>query len=306
MCDEVCWRSARVKSPPCGAHRPWVERPQRLVRNEDLVRLCGLRQARSDVHVDAEVVSPNFARAPEVDTGAQPRMVTVNVHQCHTITRIERGLSRASCVAEDRHQTVAEPLHHLSPSCQDRRLDRLADFAEEPNGELVSGVQRPLGEAHEVGEQDRDINFASTSTLSLREPLPALKKRGPKLARDAGLLWPEGRQLTKRNVGGAAANAGQPVVDLLIAEGPLTCPPRRVQQPRVAVEPTGSGGEPPGAGGLPLAHGASLNQFACRHGIAEPGRLDQTRRCVCRLRRPPTVGRCLTCVVLGEQEDPAS
>jgi hypothetical protein len=232
-----------------------------MVRNEDLVRLRGLRQARSDVHVDAEVVPPNLAGAPEVDTGAQLRTVTVKVHQCHTITRIKRRLSCARCVAEDCHETVAEPLHYLPSSCQDRRLGRLAHFAEEFDGELVSGVQRPLGEAHEVGEEDRDINFASTSTLSLREPLPALKNGGPKLARDAGLIWLEGRQLTKRKVGGAAANAGESMVDLLIAECPLACPPRRVQQPRVAVDSTGSARElPPATGGVPLAHGASLNE----------------------------------------------
>jgi hypothetical protein len=211
MCDEVGWRSARLKSSPCRAHGRWVERPQRMVGNEDLLRPRGLGQARSDVHVDAEVVPPNLAGAPEVDPGAQLRTVTVNVHQCHTITRIKRRFGCARCVAEDRHETVAEPLHHLPSPCQDRRLDRLAHFAEESDGELVSGLQRPLGEAHKVGEEHRDINFASTSTLSLREPLPALKNRGAKLARDAGLVWPEGRQLTKRKVGGAAANADRRV-----------------------------------------------------------------------------------------------
>ena len=39
VCDKVGWRSARAKSPPCGAHGPWIERLQRTLRNEDLVRL---------------------------------------------------------------------------------------------------------------------------------------------------------------------------------------------------------------------------------------------------------------------------
>jgi hypothetical protein len=52
-----------------------------MVRNEDLVGVGGLRQARSDVHVDAEVVPPNLSEAPEVDTCAQLRTVTVDVDQ---------------------------------------------------------------------------------------------------------------------------------------------------------------------------------------------------------------------------------
>ena len=149
-------------------------------------------------------------------------------------------------------------------SGQDGRLDRLAHLAKESDGELVSGVQRPLGEAHEVGEEDRDINFASTSTLSLRKSLPALKSRGPKLSRDAGLVWPEGRELTEGDVGRAPAHAGEPVVDLLLAECPLTRPSRRVQQPRVAVEPAGSPGEPPARDPwlCPSLTRVSLNQFA--------------------------------------------
>jgi hypothetical protein len=255
-----------------------------MVGNEDLLRPRGLGQARSDVYVDAEVVPPNLAGAPEVDPGAQLRTVTVNVHQCHTITRIKRRFGCARCVAEDRHETVAEPLHHLPSPCQDRRLDRLAHFAEESDGELVSGLQRPLGEAHEVGEEHHDINFASASTLSLGEPLPALKNRGPKLPRDAGVVWPESGQLTKRKVGGEAANAGESMVDLLVAECPLTCPPRRVQQPRVAVDPTCSAGEPPPAtDGVPLAHSASLNQSPA--GAGSGSRIGSTRR---ELRLPPT------------------
>jgi hypothetical protein len=76
-------------------------------------------------------------------------------------------------------------------------------LAEEFDGELISRLQRPLREAHEVGEENRDIHFASTSTLSIRESLPALKNRSPKLSGDAGLLCPEGRELTKRDVDGS-------------------------------------------------------------------------------------------------------
>ena len=109
--------------------------------------------------------------------------MAVDVHQCHTLAGLERCFSRAGCVAEDRHETVAEPLYYLAASRQDRRLDRLAHFAEESHGELVSRFQGPLRETHEIREEDGDIHLASTSTLSLGESLPALKNRGPKLSR---------------------------------------------------------------------------------------------------------------------------
>lgn len=184
-----------------------------------------------------------------MDACAQLRTVTLDVHRCHTIAGIERCFNRARCVAEDGHETVAKPLHDLAASRQDRRLDGFAHLAEESDGELVSRFQRPLGEAHEVREKDRDIHFTSTSTLSLGKSLPALENRSPKLSRDAGLRCPQGRELTKCDVGGAATNTVQPVVDLLLAECPLTRPPRRVQQLGAPVEPTGSLGEPPRATG---------------------------------------------------------
>jgi len=153
-----------------------------------------------------------------VDTGAQLRTVTGDVEQCHTIASVERCLGRAGCVAEDRHQAVAEPLHHLASSRQDRRLDRFPHFAEESDGELVSRFQRPLGEAHEVREEDRHVHFAPTSTLCLGKSLPALKNRGAQLTGNARFPGSEGRELTERDVGGTTANAGQPVLDLLLAE----------------------------------------------------------------------------------------
>src|SRR5258705_10680241 len=108
-----------------------------------------------------------------MDTGAQSRTVTGNVHRCQTLARLERCLSRAGCVAEDRHETVAQSLHHLASSRQDRWLNRFAHFAEESDRALVAGVQRPLRKAHQVSEEDRDIPFAPTSALSLGKPLPA-------------------------------------------------------------------------------------------------------------------------------------
>lgn len=268
MCDEAGRCSARAKLASRGAHRPRIERSQRGLRNKHLVRLCRLGKARGDVHIYSEVVAANLARAPKMDSGTQLRTVTADIHRRHSIARVEGRLGRAGRIAEDRHQTIAEPLYHLAASRQDRRLDRLADLAQELDGELIASLQRPLGKAHEIREEDRDIHLATTPTLSLGKPLPALQHGRSQFSRNTGLLGPERRELAECDIGGAAANARQSVLDLFFAKRPLTRLACGAQQLGAAVESTRGPGEPPRATGAGrLAHGASLNNRARGHSL---------------------------------------
>jgi hypothetical protein len=198
--------------------------------------------------------------------------VTRHSHSCDTLASIECRVARVGSVAERRHETISEPLYDLSAPRQDRRLDRGAHFAQELDGKLVAHSQRPLREADQVREQHRDVNLSATSALGLGESLPALQNRRAELPRYPRLIRAERSELTKRQIRGSPARAGQPVLDLLLAQCPLASLAGGAEKRRAAVESTGGGCQPSGAAGArSVAHGRSVDQL-CSSGASRIAR----------------------------------
>jgi hypothetical protein len=164
-----------------------------------------------------------------MNAGTKLGTVPLDVDRRHASACIERRLDRARGIAEYGHQPVPKALHDLAASREDRRLDRFVDLAQESDRRSVSCSQRPLGEAHEIGEEDHDVHFASTPALSFCQPLPALQNRGSELSGNPGLLRPEGGELAECDIDGTTPSICEAIVDLLLAERPFASPARRIQ-----------------------------------------------------------------------------
>ena len=110
-------------------------------------------------------------------------------------------------VTEDGHHPVAEPLDDLAPMRGHRRLDRPGDLAQQLERDVVAGLQRPVREAHEVGEHDRQPIVAELAAGAVRDHLPHLQGREPGLLEDprplrGRLAEPPGDQRPRVRAGG--------------------------------------------------------------------------------------------------------
>ena len=106
-----------------------------------------------------------------------------------------RGADGLVGLAEDSHRAVAEPLDHDPPVLGDRLLLGGAYLSQQLDRRLVAGLERPVGEADQVGEQDRDVRRAPFPLPRVRERLPCLEHTEPQLADRARLLWSQLREL---------------------------------------------------------------------------------------------------------------
>jgi hypothetical protein len=87
---------------------------------------------------------------------------------------VESGPHRVADGAEDGHRPVPEPLDEAAPVLRDRSVLGAGDLTQELEGRLVTGLERPRRELHDVGEQDRDVDRPPAPPLGLGERLPRL------------------------------------------------------------------------------------------------------------------------------------
>src|SRR3954452_1658504 len=102
-----------------------------------------------------------------MDAGAQSRVVAANLDLLEALLPVERGPHGRLGVAQHGHDAVSEALDHLAAVILDRRLDRLADVAQELERELVTRLERPGRVVRYVGEQDRQVLVAVAAPLYL-------------------------------------------------------------------------------------------------------------------------------------------
>jgi hypothetical protein len=70
----------------------------------------------------------------------------------------------------------------------------LADAAQKLHREIVARLERPVREADQIGEEDRELVPAPASPLRLRQSLPDLERAKAGLAQEAGPLRGQRRE----------------------------------------------------------------------------------------------------------------
>jgi hypothetical protein len=116
---------------------------------------------------------------------ARPQVQAVSVHlqALDGVAGREGHLHGVLGAREHRHQPVAEALDD-APAPANEGLDLGAHPAQGADRDLVADLERPVGEAREVGEQHREVLVA----LALVDPgvrLPHLQRGQPDLAQHA-------------------------------------------------------------------------------------------------------------------------
>ena len=173
-----------LKAPGCSASRADPE-------TSTSPPFGGLAHSGRDVDVDAEVVAADPSWASEVDAGAKLRRVAVHLYPADVELCLERGVNRLLGDPKHSHGAVAKPLHQAPPMRRDRRVLCGRHPAQQLQRRLVAGVERPGGEADDVGEQDRDVKPCRGRVPGLRpapatlegRPAPARERRSAALAR---------------------------------------------------------------------------------------------------------------------------
>ena len=171
-----------------------------------------------------------------MDARAQPRAAPAERDPRDRRARVARRRDRVAGLLEDGHVAVAEPLDDDAVALRDGRLDRERDPAQQLQRALVAGLQRPRGEADEVGEEDRQLALAVAAALRLRERLPQLQRAEAGLARDARALQAQRREPLAEQLGRLVAGDRERVAVALVARQPRPRAAGRVQRALVRVE----------------------------------------------------------------------
>lgn len=87
--------------------------------------------------------------------GAQLRVVAVHLHRLHPPAGLQGSVERLRGVLEDGHETVAQALHDAPVALGQGRVHGGPDLSQEVKRRVVPRLERPVGEPHEVHEQDR-------------------------------------------------------------------------------------------------------------------------------------------------------
>src|SRR5438105_120159 len=213
----------QVPRRPLGAEAPLLLeleavvaqlRPRRL-GHQHLPRLGRRRDPGGDVHVHPQVVATDLPRSPDVNAGADARLVALGLDLGETAVRFAHRAHGRARVREHRHVPVAEALHHLALVLLDRWLDGPGHLAQQLHGLGVPDLERPGRELDQVREEDRAALRSPTPALRLRHRLVHLERREPDLpqrARPLGDLGQVARELVKR---AASSNEGTEYADVL-------------------------------------------------------------------------------------------
>ena len=109
---------------------------------------------------------------PDVHSCAHARTVPGDLDVFEALAGLEDRRGGLVGVAEDGHHPVAEPLDDLAAMRGHRRLDRSGDLAQQLERNVVTGLQRPVREADEVGEHDRQPIVAELAAGRRARPPP--------------------------------------------------------------------------------------------------------------------------------------
>jgi hypothetical protein len=261
MRTKVIWRSLGAEQSLARSHPGRIEPVQSATGNENLAGLSCLGKARGDVYINAEVVASDLPGASQVDARPKARRVAIDLDRRNPLTPLKRCVGRAVCVSERTHEPIAETLYDLAAPAEDRRLDCIADFAQQPNRKLVASLQGPGREADQVCEQDGEIYFSAPAALGLGQSLPPLEHRRAHLSHYARLFGPKCRELAKSDVDGAPLRHREPIVDPVVAHRQHPCSAGGAHERRVAIELAKSRGKSlPARMGATDGHQRSLNQ----------------------------------------------
>src|ERR1019366_3297924 len=123
--------------------------------------------ARGDVHIYAEVIAPEPARPAPVNPGPHARCVTIDLNRVERPIRGERRVDGFLHIEERGHEAVAEALDDLAVVLVDGRLLSRPNGTEQFERGSVAGLERPGREAHQVREEQRELNVTPAPTGGL-------------------------------------------------------------------------------------------------------------------------------------------
>ena len=142
-----------LRVQPCGGR----------ARHEQLVGVGEVDQPGGDVDVDAEPVAADGAGTAGVQAGPQPRPVPGDLDARRSRVRGLVQRRRRPAAGRGRRPSARRPSASRPGRGRRAAAARSArrDLAQQPQRGLVAGAQRPVGEADEVGEQQRHLAVAA-------------------------------------------------------------------------------------------------------------------------------------------------
>jgi len=120
--------------------------------------------------------------------GSHARVGPLNLERSHGSLRVEGASHRRLGIEEGDHRAVPESLHEPAALGFHGRDEGLVNGAQQGQRRFVAGLQRPVREADEVGEDDRQLGLALFVPAADSERLVDLKGAEPELAQGAGPL----------------------------------------------------------------------------------------------------------------------
>ncbi len=141
-------------------------------------------------------------------------------HRAHGDTRI----------GEHRHGAVTHPFDDVSAGVQQGRFDRAGHPPQQFERRVVTGTQRPVGEFHQVGEDDRHLFVRRAPRHRLGQRLPHLKCAQADFPGRAAPLTQQSTGGPGRGAGPALAGRREWVAEVGIAGQAAPGPPDQCDQ----------------------------------------------------------------------------
>ena len=149
------------------------------------------------------------------------------------------------------------------------RLHRESDLPQQVHGLLVAGVERPVREADQVGEQDGHLPLAAAAALGLGERLPHLERAEAELADRARPLVRQVHDALPEELRRLVAGHRQRVAVALVARQQAARRLGGLDQARVRVEALERLGEPPPLTAVGLRHAGHSGSVAPRGTVRD-------------------------------------
>ena len=146
-----------------------------LLRDDQASANRPLHDPGGDVDVDAEPVATDALGPAGVDSGTNPGRKAVDLNGFHGVAGRDRGTQRGARIAKNHHHSVTHALDDVTTGVQQWRFGDLSDPTQQPQGRLVARLQRPVREAHQIGEHDRHLGVGRPSGHPFGERLPQLQ-----------------------------------------------------------------------------------------------------------------------------------
>lgn len=231
---------------------------QRGTRHHDSTLGGPFHNPCGDVHIHTQPIGGQPLRAAGVDADPHPRCVAGHLDRSQRLLGGQHGPHGDGRIAEHGHQPVAHALDDVLAGVQQRWFDGAGHLAQQRQGGVVAGLQRPGGKPDQVGEDQRHLRIGRTPRDALGQRLPHLQH-------------PEA-DLTRYHV----AVPQQPSAARAAVAGGWTADRRSRGRPAATGAHAGPGPPPRGCG------------FGC---AATGSRCAPTVRCVAKPTAPPRIPR---------------